>query len=141
VLDTETGTVEHHANPGERPLETRSVQAAGMGPGELVEACHRESEGCPQGAVVRVFLDEVDPAAFRQVPQEDFQDAIPRAVHVQVEPVYGAAALAVQGAPEIGRLETEWDAYVEGQDLAGLDRERVRVTGRRYLEEARADSI
>ena len=141
VLDTETGTVEHHANPGERPLETRSVQAAGMGPAELVEACHREGQGCPDLAVVRVFLDEVDPAAFRQVAQQDFQDAIPRAVHVQVEPVYGAAALAVQGAPNIGRLETEWDGYVEGQDLAGLDRERVRVIGRRYLEEARADSI
>jgi DNA repair exonuclease SbcCD nuclease subunit len=141
VLDTETGRVEHHANPGERPLETRSVQAAGMGPAELVEACHREGQGCPDLAVVRVFLDEVDPAAFRQVAQQDFQDAIPRAVHVQAEPVYGAAALAVQGAPNIGRLETEWDGYVEGQDLAGLDRERVRVIGRRYLEEARADSI
>src|SRR5919106_912316 len=141
VLDTETGKVEHHANPGERPLETRSIQAAGMGPAELLEACHREGVECPEGAVVRVFLDEVDPAAFRQVAQEDFQDAIPRAVHVQVEPVYGAAALAVQGAPEIGRLETEWDGYVEGQDLAGLDRERVRVIGRRYLEEAKPESI
>jgi DNA repair protein SbcD/Mre11 len=141
VLDTETGKVEHHPNPGERPLETRSIQAAGLGPAELLEACHREGAECPDGAVVRMFLDEVDPAAFRQVAQEDFQDAIPRAVHVQVEPVYGAAALAVQGAPEIGRLETEWDGYVEGQDLAGLDRERVRVTGRRYLEEAKPESI
>ena len=141
VLDTETGKVEHHPNPRERPLETRSIQAAGMGPAELLEACHREGAECPDGAVVRVFLDEVDPAAFRQVAQEDFQDAIPRAVHVQVEPVYGAAALAVQGAPEIGRLETDWDGYVEGQDLAGLDRERVRVTGRRYLEEAKPESI
>ena len=141
VLDTQTGTVEHHGNPGERPLETRSIQAAGMGPAELLEACHREGAECPEGAVVRVFLDEVDPAAFRQVGQEDFQDAIPRAVHVQVEPVYGAAALAVQGAPEIGRLETEWDGYVEGQDLAGLDRDRVRVTGRRYLEEAKTETV
>jgi DNA repair exonuclease SbcCD nuclease subunit len=141
VLDTETGKLEHHANPGERPLETRSIQAAGMGPAELLEACHREGAEVPDGAVVRVFLDEVDPAAFRQVAQEDFQDAIPRAVHVQVEPGYGAAALAVQGAPEIGRLETEWDGYVDGQDLAGLDRDRVRATGRRYLEEAKTETV
>jgi DNA repair exonuclease SbcCD nuclease subunit len=141
VVDTETGKVEHHANPGERPLETRSIQAAGMGPAELLEACHREGADCPDGVVIRVFLDEVDPAAFRQVPQDDFQDVIPRAVHVQVEPVYGAAALAVQGGPEIGRLETEWDAYVEGQDLAGLDRDRVRVTGRRYLEQAKTETV
>ena len=141
VVDTETGKVEHHANPGERPLETRSIQAAGMGPAELLEACHREGADCPDGVVIRVFLDEVDPAAFRQVPQDDFQDVIPRAVHVQVEPVYGAAALAIQGGPEIGRLETEWDAYVEGQDLAGLDRDRVRVTGRRYLEQAKTETV
>jgi hypothetical protein len=50
-------------------------------------------------------------------------------------------ALAVQGGPEIGRLETEWDAYVEVQDLAGLDRERVRVTGSRYLQEARTETV
>jgi DNA repair protein SbcD/Mre11 len=141
VLDTETGKVEHHANPGERPLETRAIQAAGMGPAELLEACHREGSGCPEKAIVRVFLDEVDPAAYRQVTQEDFQDTIPQAAHVQVEPAYGAAALAVQGAPEIGRLEAEWDSYVEVQDLAGLDRDRVRVTGRRYLEEARSETV
>jgi DNA repair protein SbcD/Mre11 len=141
VLDTDTGKVEHHANPGERPLETRGIQAAGMGPAELLEACHREGAGCAEKAIVRVFLDEVDPAAFRQVAQEDFQETIPQAAHVQVEPVYGADALAVQGALEIGRLETEWDSYVEVQDLAGLDRDRVRVTGRRYLEEARAETV
>jgi DNA repair protein SbcD/Mre11 len=141
ALDTETGKVEHHPNPAERPLDTRTIQAAGMGPAELIEACHREGAGCPEKAIVRVFLDEVDPAAYRQVTQDDFQDAIPQAVHVQAEPVYGATALAVQGAPEIGRLETEWDAYVEVQDLAGLDRERVQTTGRRFLEEARTETV
>jgi DNA repair protein SbcD/Mre11 len=141
VLDTDTGKVEHHPNPGERPLETRAIQAAGMGPAELLEACHREGADTPERAIVRIFLDEVDPAAYRQVTGQDFQDAIPRAAHVQVEPVYGAAALAVQGGPEIGRLETEWDGYVEGQDLAGLDRERVRTTGRRFLEDARTEVV
>jgi DNA repair exonuclease SbcCD nuclease subunit len=141
VLDTETGKVEHHPNPAERPLETRAIQAAGMGPAELIEACHREGAGCPEKAIMRVFLDEVDPAAYRQVTQDDLQDAIPQAVHVQAEPVYGATALAMQGAPEIGRLETEWDAYVEVQDLAGLDRERVQTTGRRFLEEASTETL
>lgn len=141
VLDTETGQVEHHSNPGERPLETRSIQAAGMGPAELIEACHREGTGCPEGGILRIFLDEADPAAYRQVAQQDFQDAVPQAAHVQVQPEFGAAALAVQGAPHIGRIEAEWDSYVEAQDLAGLDRERVRVTGRQFLEDARTETV
>jgi hypothetical protein len=140
VLDTERGTVEHHPNPGERPLETFGVDAAGMGPSELVEAVGRAAEGCPDGAVARVFLGEVDPAAFRQVPPDEWREAVPGALHVQVEPDYAAGALPVQADATIGRLEAEWDGYVEGQDLTGLDRDRVRDTGRRFLQEAQAES-
>ncbi|MGH2546465.1 MAG: metallophosphoesterase family protein [Actinomycetota bacterium] len=139
VLDTEAGTVEHHPNPGERPLETFGVDASGMGPSELVDAVGGAAEGCPQGAIARVFLAEVDPAAFRQVPAEEWREAVPGALHVQVEPDYALGALPVQADATIGRLETEWDGYVEGQDLAGLDRERVRDTGRRFLEAAQAE--
>jgi DNA repair exonuclease SbcCD nuclease subunit len=140
VLDTETGKVEHHPNPGERPLVTHGVDAAGMGPSELIDAVGREAEGTPTGAIVRVFLNEVDPSAFRQVTNEEWSEVVPGAIHVQVEPDWGAAALPVQGAPEVGGLEIEWDRYVEGQDLAGLDRDRVRSTGRRFLEEARTEA-
>jgi hypothetical protein len=140
VLDTEAGTVEHHPNPGERPLETFGVDAAGMGPSELVDAVGRAAEGCPQGAIARVFLAEVDPAAFRQVPAEEWREAVPGALHVQVEPDYALGALPVQADATIGGLEAEWDGYVEGQDLAGLDRQRVRDTGRRFLEAAQAES-
>jgi DNA repair exonuclease SbcCD nuclease subunit len=140
VVDTDAGTVEHHPNPRERPLETVEVEAAGMGPGELLDACGRAADGASEGAIVRVFLEEVDPAAFRQVAPEDFQEAVPGVLHVQVEPGFGPAALAVQGAPEIGRLEVEWDSYVERQDLTGVDRGRVRESGRRFLAEAEAEA-
>jgi hypothetical protein len=136
VLDPDTGKVEHHINPGERPLVSSAVDAAGMSPSELLEAANRATEGCPAGAIARVFLDEVDASAFRQVRQEDWLEAVPGAIHVQVEPDYTLGALPVQGGPRIGRLEAEWDAFVEGQDLAGLDRDRVRGTGRRFLEQA-----
>jgi DNA repair exonuclease SbcCD nuclease subunit len=140
LVDTDTGTVEHHSNPRERPLETYQVDAAGMGPGELVDASGRAAHEAPDGAIVRVFLEDVDPAAFRQVAPEEFQEAVPGALHVQVEPGFGPAALAVQGVPEIGRLELEWDAYVERQDLTGVDRGRVRESGRRFLAEAEAEA-
>jgi DNA repair exonuclease SbcCD nuclease subunit len=141
MLDTEAGTVEHHPNPRERPLVTLGIDAGGMGPGELLEAADRATGDGPEGAVVRLFLNEVDPAAFRQVTPEDFLEVVPGAVHVQVEPDFAATALAVQAGPEIGRLEAEWDAYVERQDLAGLDRQRVSATGKELLAEAQAETV
>lgn len=139
VLDTDAGTVEHHPNPGERPLATFAIDAAGMSPSELVEAANRAAGGPHPGAIARIFLNEVDPAAFRMVPPEDWLESVPGAMHVQAEPDYAHGALPVQAGPAIGRLETEWDAYVEGQDLTGLDRDRVRDTGRRYLEQAQSE--
>jgi hypothetical protein len=86
-----------------------------------------------------VFLNEVDPAAYRQLAQDDFRDAVPEAMHVQVEPDFMNAAMAVQGGAEIRTLVEEWDSYVEVQDLAGLDRPRVLSAGRRFLEDAQAE--
>ena len=141
VLDAGTGTVEHHANPRERPLETFTVEAAGLGPAELVDAAGRAAHDATDGAVVRIFLGEVDPAAFRQVAAEDFREAVPGAVHVQVEPDYSPESLAVQAGAEIGNVEAEWEAFVERQDLAGLDRDKVRTTGLRFLEAARTETV
>jgi DNA repair exonuclease SbcCD nuclease subunit len=139
VLDTEAGKVEHVANPGERPLVSAWVEAASLGPAELLEACALHGADVPGGAVARVFLKEVDPAAFRQLTPDDFRDAIPHAVHVQVEPDYGIVALAVQGGPEMNTLEQEWAAYVGMQDLAGLERDRIKTMGEKFLVEARKD--
>ena len=76
VVDTEAGTVEHVANPGERPLVSVSVEAAGLSAGELVDACERAAKGTPEGAIVRIFLNHVDPASFRQVGKEEFEEAV-----------------------------------------------------------------
>lgn len=141
VLDTDRGTVEHVANPLERPLVTVGVPAAGMSAGELVDAVERAGRPTPEHAIVRVYLNEVDPASFRQVANEQFQEAVPSALWVQVEPDYGADALAVQGGPQIGSLDQEWAAYVELQDLAGLERERIVSLGARFLEDARGESV
>jgi hypothetical protein len=141
VLDTATGEVDHHPNPGERPLLTFAIDAGGMGPGELLDAATRAAAGSLRGAVVRLFLNEVDPAALRQVSPDDFLESVPGAVHVQVEPEFSSQALAVQAGPEIGRLEVEWDSYLERQDLAGLDRHRVRSTGKELLVGAESETV
>ena len=141
VLDTATGKLEHVANPHERPLVTLAVDAPGLGPNELVEACAREAAGVAEGTVVRIFLNAVDPSAYRQLGQEDFREAAPGALHVQIEPDFGAEAGAVQGGLEIGSLESEWGGFVDQQDLTGLDRERVRASGVRFLEAARGEAV
>lgn len=139
VLDTDAGKVEHVVNPGERPLVSLWIEAASLGPAELLEACARHAPDVPRGAVARVFLQDVDPAAFRQVTPDDFKETMPQAVHVQVEPDYAIVALAVQGGLEMNTLEQEWAAYVEMQDLAGLERDRVRTLGEKFLVEAQRD--
>jgi len=141
VVDTDAGTVEHVENPNERPLATVSVAASGMSAGELVDAVERAAKGTFEGAVVRVYLNEVDPASYRQVALEQFQEAVPRALWVQVEPEMGAEAFAMQGGPTVGSLEQEWMAYVEVQDVAGLERDRVVTLGARFLEDARGESV
>ncbi|MEX0990899.1 MAG: DNA repair exonuclease [Actinomycetota bacterium] len=141
ILDTDAGAIEHVPNPGERPLVTFGVATAGLGAGEILSAVAQVTTEVPDGAVVRVYLNEVDPAAFRQIPREGFAELVPNAVHVQAEPDFGPEAFAVQGGPEIGSLESEWATYVETQDLTGLERDRVVEAGRRFLEEARGDTV
>jgi hypothetical protein len=112
-----------------------------MTAGELVDAVERAATGTPEGGVVRVYLQEVDPVSFRQVGAQGFQGAVPGALHVQVEPDYGPEALALQGGPTVGSLEQEWSDYVEVQELAGLDRPRIVRTGTRFLEDARGETV
>jgi hypothetical protein len=141
VVDTDAGSIEHVENPHERPLATVSVPASGMSAGELVDAVERSAKGTPEGSIVRVYLNQVDPASFRQVALDQFQEAVPGALWVQVEPDMGADTMAVQGGPTVGSLEQEWVAYVEVQDLAGLDRARVVSLGARFLEDARGETV
>lgn len=141
VLDTDSGRPQHVENPGERPLVTLSVEAAGLSSGELVEAVERSATGTPSGAIVRVYLEHADVAAFRQVSREEFSEVVPGAIHVEVQAETGAETLPVQGASTIGSLEAEWATFVERQDLAGLDRDRVVTTGARFLEDARGETV
>ena len=141
VIETDDARVRHVPNPHARPLATVWVPAAGLSAGELVDAVEGAASGTPEGAVVRVFLNEVDPAAFRQVANEQFQEAVPSALLVQTEPDFGAGALPVQGGPRIGSLEDEWAGYVERQDLAGLDRDRVASMGARFLSDAKGETV
>lgn len=141
LIDTDEGTVDLLDNPHTRPLTTVSVPASGLSAGELLDAVERASTGSPEGGIVRVYLQEVDPVSFRQVGTQGFQETVPGALHVQVEPDYGAEALALQAGPTVRSLEQEWIDYVEVQELAGLDRPRVVRLGNRFIEDARGEAV
>src|SRR4029453_2479039 len=89
VIDTDSGAVEHVENPHERSLATVSGAAASLSAGEMVDAVERAAKGTPEGAVVRVFLNELDPASYRQVGLEQFQEAVPGAPWGQGGPQLG----------------------------------------------------
>lgn len=141
LIDTDEGTADLLDNPHTRPLTTLSVPASGLSAGELLDAVERAAAGSPPGGIVRVYLQEVDPASFRQVGTQGFQDTVPGALHVQVEPDYGAEALALQAGPTVRSLEQEWTDFVEVQELAGLDRPRVVRLGSRFLDDARGEAV
>jgi len=141
LIDTDDGTVDLIDNPQSRPLTTVSVPTSGMSAGELVDAVERAAVGSPEGGIVRVYLQEVDPVSFRQIGSQGFQEVVPGALHVQVEPDYGPEALALQGGPTVGSLEQEWTDYVQVQELAGLDRPRIVDLGTRFLEDARGEAV
>ena len=141
LIDTDDGTVDLIDDPHTRPLSTVAVPTAGLSAGELVDAVERAAVGSPDGGVVRVYLQEVDPVSFRQGGGQGFHVAVPGALYVQVEPDYGPEALALQGGPTVGALEQEWTDYVEVQELARLDRPRIVDLGIRYLEDARGEAV
>ena len=141
LIDTDDATVDLVDNPHARPLTTLSVPTSGMSAGELVDAVERAAVGSPEGGIVRVYLQDVDPVSFRQIGAAGFQETVPGALYVQVEPDYGPEALALQGGPTVGSLEQEWTDYVEVQELAGLDRPRIVELGTRFLEDARGEAV
>lgn len=136
VLDTDTGACRHVALSGQRPLVTLDgVYAFGMSPAELSEAVLARAAAVPEGAVARLYLEGVDPAAYRMLDLQAVRDAGSLGLHLKLEPQF-AATLAAADLPRLDTLGGQWDSYLEGQDLTGLDRDRLRRSGHEYIEGA-----
>jgi DNA repair exonuclease SbcCD nuclease subunit len=133
VLDTDSGACRHLPLPGRRPLVTLdSVFAMGLAPAELQARVEERAETVPEGAVARLYLDGVDPDVYRLLDLQAVRDAARAALLLKLEPQFLAAA-ANATLPTIADLGAQWDGYLEGQDLTGLDRDRVRRLGHDYI--------
>ena len=136
VLDTDTGDCRHVPLPGRRPMVTlESVYALGLSTTELQDRLMERAAGVPEGAVARLYVDGVDPAAWRLLDHAAIRDAAKAALILKLEPSFVAAAMHAD-LPTVSGLGAQWDDYLVGQDLTGLDRDRVRRLGHEYLDHA-----
>jgi hypothetical protein len=136
VLDTDIGVCQHVPLSGRRPLLTlEPVFAVGLSPDELQARVEERAAAVPGGAVARLYLDGVDPDVYRLLDLQAVRAAAGAALLLKLEPQFLATALPAH-LPTINDLGGQWDGYLTGQDLTGLDRDRVRRLGHDYIGSA-----
>jgi DNA repair exonuclease SbcCD nuclease subunit len=133
VLDTDSGECRHVALPGLRPLiSLEPVFALGLSPADLQERVLQRAATVPPGAVARLYLEHVDPEVYRLIDRQAIREAAAAALLLKLEPQFVATSMHTE-LPTMITLGGQWDRYLEGQDLTGLDRERVRHLGHDYI--------
>jgi hypothetical protein len=133
VLDTDSGECRHVPLGGLRPLVTlESIFAVGLSPSELQERVLARAASIPAGAVARLYLENVDPEVYRLLDTQAVRDAAGAALLLKLEPQFLATTMHAE-LPSISNLTGQWDGYLEGQDLTGLDRHRIEDLGHDYI--------
>jgi DNA repair exonuclease SbcCD nuclease subunit len=136
VLDTDTGACRHVPLTGQRPLVTlESVFALGLSPAELQAQVLSRAAQVPEGAVARLYLEGVDPEAYKLLDIEAVRDVARAGLFLKLEPQFGSVASEAE-LPELDNLGARWGSYLASQDLTGLDRDRIRQLGLEYLDRA-----
>jgi len=141
VLDTDSGEFSHVALAGQRPLVTLpAVHALGLSPAEVQTQVLERAAAVPQGAVARLYLEGIDPEAYRLLDMEGVRETAGAALLLKLEPQFAGTQGHVE-LPDLQSLPAQWAGYVVGQDLAGFDRDRIRTLGDEYLSRAVEQAI
>lgn len=136
TLDTETGEHRHLPLSAQRPLVTLpTVEALGMSPSDLAQVVVARLEAVPEGAVARLYLEGVDPEAYRLLDSGALKEAGKAALWCKIEPRFVGTSAEVE-LVELDAMPARWARYVGGQDLTGFDRRRIAELGERYLTRA-----
>ena len=140
VLDTDSGEMRHVPLAGQRPLVTlETVHALGLSPTEVSDLVMERAASVPEGAVARLYLDGIDPEAYRLLDIQAVRDAAGAALHLKLEPTFAGAEMSVE-IPDLDSIAARWDRYLEHQDLTGYDRDQLVDLGRSYLARAVEDA-
>jgi DNA repair exonuclease SbcCD nuclease subunit len=141
VLDTDTGEATHVPLAGQRPLVTLdTVLATGLSPAELQETVLARAAEVPAGAVARLYLDGVDPESYRLLDLEAVRAAAGAGLHLQLNPTYMGVDARVE-LPDLDSMGARWHRYLDDQDLAGYDRDRIKALGDDYLARAVEEAV
>jgi DNA repair exonuclease SbcCD nuclease subunit len=141
VLDTDTGECRHVPLTGRRPLVTlETVHALGLAPAEVQELVLERAAGAPDGSVARLYVEAIDPEAWRLLDAEAIRDAARQALVFKLEPTFADATGMVE-LPELDSMPARWGRYVDEQDLPGYDRDRIRDLGTEYIVRAVEEAI
>jgi DNA repair exonuclease SbcCD nuclease subunit len=136
VLDTDHGQCTHVPLGDRRRLVTlESVYALGLSPRELQDKVLERAASIPAGAVARLYVESVDPDVWHLLDLHAVRDAARAGLHLKLEPLFVAATMRTE-LPTTTNLQSQWDGYLGGQDLTGLDRAKVKALGHGYLERA-----
>ncbi|MBV9660325.1 MAG: metallophosphoesterase [Acidimicrobiales bacterium] len=136
VLDTDSGECRQVPLTGQRSLVTLDpVYALGLTPTELQDRMLERAALVPEGAVARLYVDGVHQEVWRLLDHHAIREAAGTGLHLKVEPTFVAGALHAD-LPTVMGLGAQWEDYLGGQDLTGLERDRVRQLGLDYLDRA-----
>ena len=136
VLDTDTGASTHVPLSGQRPLVTlETIHALGLSPGEVQELVLERAATAPAGSVARLYVDGVDPEAYRLLDLAAVREVAAAALHFKIEPSFAGVKMNVE-IPDLDSMPARWERYIEQQDLIGFDRERIANLGKKYLADA-----
>lgn len=136
LLDTDTGRCTHEAIPNQRPLVTLDkVAATGLSPAEVQNLVLQRVSAVPAGAVARLYIEDVEPEAYRLLDLDAVRAAGAAALHLKLEPRFTDTTVYVD-LPDLDTMPARWDRYLEDQDLTGYDRSRIAGLGEEYLANA-----
>lgn len=136
VLDTNTGECRHVAIESQRRLVTLdTIQAIGLSHAEVREQVLNRAATVPDGAVARLYLDGVDPEAYRLLDLEEVRSVAQAALILKLEPSF-VGVTAHAELPDLDSLASRWERYLEHQDTTGFDRHLLTTLGHDYLTRA-----
>jgi DNA repair exonuclease SbcCD nuclease subunit len=112
VLDTDSGECRHLPITGTRPLVTlETVYATGLSPAELFDRVMQRAAAAPERSVARLYLEGVDPQAYRMLDLQAVRDAARHALYLKLEPQFMSVATTSE-LPSVETIGGQWDGYL-----------------------------